>query len=426
MPSLSERLKSMGIHVGAKNMAPPFNRGDQGEMHPASTSGDRAGIESVVPGRLVDTASGAAYLVETFYPADYHHGAQELSLTASRQVLSRWAGEAGVRDCLPDGLVFLDTETTGLAGGAGTYAFLVGAGRFDANGFTLAQFFMRDPTEEPALLQALESFLASCQALVTFNGKSFDVPLLNTRYTLQGWPSPLKNVAQVDLLHLARRLWRDRLPSRTLGSLEAQILGLHRSGEDTPGWMIPQMYFDYLRSGDAGPMKNVIYHNAMDVLSLASLLNHTTQMLENPTEVNNALELAALARLFEDLDDEDRAIQLYQQSLAGNQPEANYWDTLERLSFLHKRRGEIEQASRLWHQAARQELIYAHVELAKGYEHILQDDALALQWTNAALEIVRRPSYPVYERAQWLPELEHRQQRLLRRLAPYDDPPSRN
>src|SRR5512139_1946924 len=96
---------------------------------------------------------------------------------------------------------FVDTETTGLAGGSGTYAFLVGVGRYEDDGFHLVQFFMRDPTEEPALLLALESYLAHCHALVTFNGKAFDAPLLNARYILQGWRSPLRDLAHIDLLH---------------------------------------------------------------------------------------------------------------------------------------------------------------------------------------------------------------------------------
>src|SRR4030067_1036414 len=141
---------------------------------------------------------------------------------------------------------------------------------------------MRDPFEEPAMLLALEEFLAPCKTLVTFNGKSFDAPLLTTRYTLQGWPSPMGRMAHIDLLHLARRLWRDRLPSRTLSNLEVQILGAQRSEEEIPGWMIPQMYFDFLRDGDARPMKRVFYHNEMDVLSMAALLNLVVNLLENP------------------------------------------------------------------------------------------------------------------------------------------------
>jgi len=129
----------------------------------------------------------------------------------------------------PEGFVFLDTETTGLAGGTGTFAFLIGLDASMAMISKLSQYFMRDPAEESALLAAVAEFIHPCQALVTFNGKSFDVPLLNTRYTLQAISSPFANLSHVDLLPLARRLWRDRLPSRALGYLETSILGAKRT-----------------------------------------------------------------------------------------------------------------------------------------------------------------------------------------------------
>jgi len=140
----------------------------------------------------------------------------------------------------------VDTETTGLAGGSGTYTFMVGIGRFEGDEFRLAQFFLRDPSEEAAQLAAIEKFLAPCQAVVSFNGKSFDLPLLNSRYLINGCPPPLAGAAHIDLLHLSRRLWRARLPSRTLGNLEAKILGLTRAQQDVPGWMIPDLFLDRL------------------------------------------------------------------------------------------------------------------------------------------------------------------------------------
>ena len=131
------------------------------------------------------------------------------------RVVSAWAGDARLGELPIELFAFLDTETSGLAGGTGTYAFLVGAARFVEGGeFVLQQFFMRDPTEEPALLEALGRFLAPAQALVTYNGKAFDAPLLSTRYLMHRMPNPMQGFAHLDLLPLARRLWRDRLESR--------------------------------------------------------------------------------------------------------------------------------------------------------------------------------------------------------------------
>jgi len=407
--SLSDRLRSLGVKVGVSEISPPAKV----EKYP---------IERVLPGSYVETDQGQTYIVEKDYPVDYQHGKQNLLLESPLLVLEKWAREPGLHQLDSQSFAFLDTETSGLAGGTGTYAFLVGAGRFEEDHFHLAQFFMRDPSEEGALLLAVEKFLAPCRALVSFNGKAFDAPLLNTRYALAGWKSPLPAMQHVDLLHIARRLWRDRLPSRTLGNLEVQILGTSRTEEEVPGWMIPQMYFDYLRSGDAREMKNVFYHNAMDVVSLAALFKYVANLLADPlksTELH-AIDQASLARLFEDLEDHELAVQLFENSLQQSDdglPDALFWDTLQRLSFLHKRQGSYSQAIPLWEKAAHHGQLYAYVELAKVCEHTWRNFQQAIDWTQQAIRCIEEPGYPSYDRAFWKPELEHRLERLLRKQA---------
>jgi tetratricopeptide (TPR) repeat protein len=278
---------------------------------------------------------------------------------------------------------------------------------------------MRDPVEEPAQLAALAGYLQPCDALVTFNGKTFDVPLLNTRYTVHRRPTPLAAPAQLDLLHLARRLWRDRLPSRALGQLEIHILGAQRSHEDVPGWLIPQLYFDYLRSGDARPLKGVFYHNAMDVVAMVALLAHMAQLLDDPlnTAVEHGLDVVALGKLFEDLGRLEAAVQLYERGLAyNNLPEESYWDTQRRLSFAQRRRGDLAAALNTWRLAAEGRQIYAYVELAKYYEHQARDYPEAVRWTQAALELVNAPNFSRYECRHWLADLQHRLSRLQRKL----------
>jgi tetratricopeptide (TPR) repeat protein len=276
---------------------------------------------------------------------------------------------------------------------------------------------MRDPLEEPAQLAALTEFLKDCAVLVSFNGKSFDVPLLNTRYISNGQASPLADLAHLDLLPLARRLWRDRLPSRALGQLEQAILQASRTQEDIPGWLIPGVYFDYLRSGDARPLKGVFYHNAMDVLAMAGLLNHMTHLLDHPLDgrIKHAVDVAAVAKLFEALGDFEKAIQLYEHSLAQDLPEENYWDSLQRLSFIYKRQGDWSAAVELWQQAAAGRQLYAYVELAKFYEHQRRDYQQAAHWTRSALDIFFTPPYPAGIR-RWRLDLEHRLARLQRKL----------
>ncbi len=410
--TLSDRLRSLGVKVGVSEIT-------------STPKVEKYTIERVLPGTYVNTNQGQTYVVQQDYPVDFQHGKQTLRIDSPLLVIEKWAREPGLHTLETESFAFLDTETSGLAGGTGTFAFLVGAGRFERDHFHLAQFFLRDPSEEGALLLALEEFLAPCKALVSFNGKSFDAPLLNTRYALAGWKSPLVDMQHVDLLHLARRLWRDRLPSRTLGNLEVQILGTSRSEEEVPGWMIPQMYFDYLRSGDAREMKNVFYHNAMDVVSLAALLKHVAGLLTDPLQQVglDPIDQASLARLFEDLEDEELAIQLYESSLQqrlGGARDEQYWDTLQRLSFLYKHRQEYVQAILLWEEAAQNGKLYAYVELAKVYEHTLGDLIQALDWTRRAIRYIEKSSFPTYERSFWQPELEHRLERLNRKIAGLD------
>ena len=405
MVSLSDKLKSLGVKIGARDLPPPHPR----NLYP---------IEQVVPGRFQETPHGEAFLVETRYPLEHQQGRAALRITASLGVIAEWANEPRLTEAEPCKFAFLDTETTGLAGGTGTYAFLVGVGRYDGESFHLAQFFMRDPIEEPVLLAALSEILQPCQALVTFNGKAFDVPLLNARYISNGEQLPLVSAAHLDLLPLARRLWRDRLPSRALGYLEEYILGVTRTHEDVPGWVIPSLYFDYLRSGDARPLKSVFYHNAMDVLSLAALLSHIAGLVEDPLDgaVVHGVDLVAIGKLFEGLGHLEMATQLYEHGLTHDLPEELHWEAVRRLSFAQKRCGNLPAAVALWREAARSGQIYAHVELAKFYEHKQRDYSEAAQWTHAALAVVNAPDFPGHACDRWLADLEHRLGRLHRKL----------
>jgi uncharacterized protein YprB with RNaseH-like and TPR domain len=401
MVSLSDRLKNLGVKV-AKDL-------------PAPKPEERFDIDSVVSGVLLPTSLGETFLYEERFASDYRHGSVPIRIEASLDVMSAWAADARLRELPIESFAFLDTETSGLSGGTGTYAFLVGAARFAESGeFILQQFFMRDPSEEPAMLEGLAQFLAPAHALVTFNGKAFDAPLLATRYRLHNIPIPFEDFAHLDLLPLARRLWRDRLESRTLKYLEENILQAPRTIEEVPGYEIPYIYFDYLRDGDARPLKGVFYHNAMDVVAMAALLSHTAALLADPFHegIEHGLDVIALARLYEHLGQWDTAARLFERGLEMNLGEDDFWNAVSRLSVLQKRRGDFEEAIRLWEKAASEGHIYAYVELAKYYEHKRRDVKSALGWTKSALKVVDRAEMPAYIRKHWKEELKHRLARL--------------
>jgi uncharacterized protein len=374
-------------------------------------------IDSVVSGSFLPTRLGDVFVVEQNYPTDYLHGSSSILCSVPLSLISRWAKDPRIADLPLSAFAFLDTETSGLMGGTGTYAFLIGAARFIDGQFVLRQFFMRDPAEEPALLEGLAHFLAPAQALITFNGKAFDAPLLTTRYALNRIPVPHEGYSHIDLLPLARRLWRDRLESRALKYLEEHVLGLKRTSEEVPGYEIPFLYFDYLRTRDARPLAGVFYHNAMDVVTMAALLTHMNDVITNPYEgrVEHGLDFIALGKLFEDLGFWDEAARLFERGLQCQITESDFGVAVKRLAILQKRRGDFEEAVRLWEKAAAEGHIFAHIEIAKYYEHKRRDVKSALQWTRSALQHLENGDLPAYVRKHWLDEIAHRLARLERK-----------
>jgi tetratricopeptide (TPR) repeat protein len=215
-------------------------------------------------------------------------------------------------------------------------------------------------------------------------------------------------------LPLARRLWRDRLPSRTLGEVERQILGLGRTQEEVPGYLVPQMYIDYLKTGDARPLAGVFYHNAMDVLSLAGLFTHTAALLDDPHGFGElpGLDLVALARLFEELEHYEDAVALYELGLGRDIPEEHFWKTVMRYALLYKRRGEWEKAVALWEKAAEHGDPFACIELAKYYEHRIGDYEKALSTTIIVMERIELLGGSEYQIKVLVEETKHRVERL--------------
>ncbi|OLE37222.1 MAG: hypothetical protein AUG00_08850 [Candidatus Rokubacteria bacterium 13_1_20CM_2_70_7] len=350
-------------------------------------------VERIVGGELVDTGQGPLLVVRREYPLSHQHGRLALAhaLDVSPSVLELIA-RAGEAPADARGLLFLDTETTGLAGGTGTYAFLVGAGYVEGDRFVVVQHFMRDFDEEPALLAALHPLLEGASGLVTFNGAGFDVPLLETRFVLarRRWPGTL---AHVDLLRPARRVWSARFPDCRLTTLEREVLGLIRDN-DVPGALIPALYFDFLRSRRAAPLARVFAHNCDDVLSLAALLGWFTRALDggaNPPL--GAGELAGLGRLWERADPE-RGVACYRQALAAG---------LERQLFPGL---QIEAAGAGGFDLQPWE------ELAKYHEHRRRDVAAARAVVVEALALARAAAAS----PRFFDALTHRLARLERRL----------
>jgi uncharacterized protein YprB with RNaseH-like and TPR domain len=415
------RLRRLGLRKGVAHLH------SRREMPAMRTRGP--GIEEVVDGEVRSTPLGAYFGAERVWPLTCCHG--DLALAAALQVplpaLARLADLSAEENFDLRRAVFFDVETSGLAGGTGTYVFLIGAGFFEGDTFRLQQFFMRDVTEEAATLYAVGELLDRFDGLVSFNGRAFDLPLLNTRFTLARQPRRMVRAPHLDLLTPSRRLWRRRLASCALGSLEREVLGVRRAEDDVPGWLVPRLYFDYVQTGDASELTGVFYHNLVDVLSMVTLTARLGAVFANPQAAGphgmggalDGLDLFSLGRWYESLGMVAEAETAYRAALSQTSSADVERAAWRHLSFLLKRHDRREEAVAVWREVAdrgSEEAVYAHVELAKHYEWYVGDLAAAVAVTRQAM--VRLGESPPDRRRQEIrAELAHRLRRLERKMA---------
>jgi len=411
----TRHLKSVPPKPPAARPSPPTDFYEEGFDPPQP-------VEQLLPGiRREETAEGACYVLDKVYPLSYRHGQDILGdlLDLSPADTAVFTNDPRLTDLSFRNFLFIDTETTGLAG-AGTLAFMVGAAFFESGPtgdvFVVHQYFLRDHGDEPAMLLLLDELAAAKAGLITFNGRSFDVPLLDNRYLMNRMATDLRQKPHIDLLPPARRLWRQRLESCALGSLEQSLLGLRRTQEDVPGWLIPSLYNNYLRSGDARELRRVFYHNQIDMVSMVTLTSRVVRQFAQPSAADHPIDLYSLGRWQAALGQTEAAEQTLRWALAGDLSLDLYHRTLYELGGLLKKYGRRAEAVPCWQQiaATTYDDISAHVELAMHYEWQEGDVATAVRWTEQAVALCQSWS-PA--RAQLvLPELEHRLARLKGKL----------
>ncbi len=372
-------------------------------------------IEEWAEGQVVGNEFGEHFETERLFAAHKQHGSADIgALLEMPHDLLDVLGEGQIASCNPCRWAFLDTETTGLAGGSGTYAFLIGVGRITPEGFRVRQFFMREYAEERSVLSALEAHLKDFEILVTYNGRSYDQPLLETRYRMTRHKPPFARLGHLDLLYGARRLWKLRLDSCRLMQLESQILGVCREG-DLPGEMIPYVYFEYLRSGEAQRLVPIFHHNAIDILTLACLTAIVPAAFRDTAHdslrrlgLQRGEELAGIARWLVTAGEEEKGLELLKRAVDAGLPDRHLFPALWNVGLLEKKLDRPHAALQVFTELAgcRNEYrVPALKELAKYYEHEERNFAIALEFTHQAL---------LYGET---PELMHRKTRLERRLA---------
>ncbi len=341
--------------------------------------------------------------------AEEFPGASEVT----RDTLAMMTGAELPENFDPKRILYLDTETTGL-GGSGTVAFLVGMGFLTDSGFEVHQFLMRDYPEEPYLLRHVAGGLGKFDVLCTFNGATFDVPLLETRFLMNRMDRSCLDLPHIDLLQLCRRLWRLRLGRCNLGRLEEIILGRPRV-DDLPGSEVPQRYFTYLKTRQDSLLEDVLAHNAQDIASLCVLLTHMSEMYLHPEKIRFSEDVYSMGRALEKRQYTERARLCYRLARPGRMGDA----AGEALAHSYRRAGEREEAAAVWREMIEQRRggVKPYVELAKYCEHVRRDIPAALELTEKALallsEITLREDVTVQETKN---EVQYRYQRLKRKL----------
>jgi uncharacterized protein len=361
--------------------------------------------EEWLSGEEISTSLGTHYETERLYERHRRHGSIGIvDLESLPPDLLDPISNGAIRGVPPERWCFFDTETTGLMGGSGTYAFLIGVGRITPQGFRVRQFFMRDYGEEPSLLAALTEHLKQFQVLITYNGRTYDQPLLETRYRMVRQRPPFTSLVHLDLLHGARRLWNLRFDSCRLVELENQILGVERQG-DLPGELIPYVYFEYVRTQEIFRLMPVFHHNAIDILTLACLTAIVPRAFTAPDKagLNHGAEMVGLARWWRQAEQHENALALFRQAVQNNLSDELLFRTLWDIAALEKKLGrehaalpvltDLAASRNPWRAAAL-------VELAKYYERRERNYALALEMTRGALDL--EPTEALQRRADRL------------------------
>ncbi len=372
-------------------------------------------------GEVIDTTFGQTYRIVSQYDLDHLHGKSPLSNVLSFQpsLAADVTRKPEFREIPLDRLLFLDTETTGLVGGAGTLIFLVGVGYFEDDKFQLRQYFLRDPGEEMGMLDLLLGDIEKSAGFVTYNGQAFDLPILENRYIIAlRQQIPLLSSPNLDLLHLARRLWSRSLPDCSLTTVESHVLGVKRSEADVPGSWIPGMYLDYLRTGDASEMGRIIYHNLVDILSLVSLTGEVMSRFDKADVVSlSGSEALAVARWHQDSGRGTPAEEAFQRAISSSRLELRL-DALRWYTEHLKREGRRKDAVQwwiVWHELAASDQRPC-IELAKYFEWEVRDFEEAYEWSQRALQSLTH--WPAdWRRDKVWQEVENRLKRLTRKLA---------
>ncbi|MDF1545598.1 MAG: ribonuclease H-like domain-containing protein [bacterium] len=369
-------------------------------------------LAEALDAELIPFCGGSVCFVsETFLPG-YRHGAVEFQPPEKAQLLpmAPFSIKVDTDQVGFESLLFFDTETTGL-GGSGAVAFLIGVGSVTESGFEVRQYLIPDFGDESAMLELLLDEFSADKTLVSFNGKSFDLPLLESRMIINRAARKVAHKHHIDILHASRRLFKRRLKDCTLVNLEEKLFGFQRE-DDIPGFLIPATYFDWIHDREIGELKNVMQHNRLDILSLYFILTLLADSYNQQGENLDAVaDLYSLSRLFgrQKLTQKAHGIcHRIELESNGHEQEISFYNSL-----MFKRGGDTPRAVRIWTDLSTSDTrvsIKACIELSKYLEHNQRDFPEALRMAERAFRL----SEANCGRTK---EIEHRLARLRKKMA---------
>jgi uncharacterized protein len=387
-------------------------------------------ISEILAGNILETPYGSIFYTEKIIPLHTSFGDYSMAEVKEYFPAKEHAyiakSENSVGDIQLDQALFFDTETTGLAGGAGTYIFLMGLGYFTREAFCVRQYFMSDYHEEEAFLWAINQLFAQdFKLLVSYNGKCYDFPLMQTRFIMSRLPLQLNNYQHLDLLFPTRRLWKRRLKDCSLSNIERRILNISRD-EDIPGYLIPHVYFRYLQDKDASPLKPIFSHNLQDIISLAILAAKIGHVLREPFHAsrgNNGIDLYSIGRIYEINKDYEHSSRCYEEALNCDLTDEDSLEILRLSSYAYKKQGNWQRAERAWRDIisfTNEFILFPYEELAKYYEHRLKEYSKAINVVEDALMRLKQANIELENKDRLMQELNYRLERIKRKSNTYN------
>ncbi len=377
--NLKDKLKLLQAHVGShqKQNKPTINIPNRYQS-----------LADFLDGKITTNTYGAVCIVKEKYPIDYIHGSHSFNHSIKEFPMAPFLTKE-TSDIVPvESLVFFDTETTGL-GGSGAVAFLIGCGSVVNDGFEVRQYLIPDYSDETAMLEMMFEEFGDDKNIVSFNGAAFDIPLVRTRMIINRVAKEVPFDKHIDLLHPSRRLFKRRLQDCTLTNLERELFHFYRK-DDIPGYLIPSVYFEWLSEQNSNPLKNVLLHNRLDILSLYYLMVHIAEIFQNEgATLDSVDDLHSLSKIYGRKKQIIKSLDIYKKmnevDYSGLSDDINYFHSL---SF--KKTGNLQKAVEIWTVLAgknNREGFLSCIELSKYYEHKLKDIQNALIYVTQAKNI---------------------------------------